>query len=75
MVLLVTVDVPDGTKPPTTDFLGVDLGVINIAVDSDGQSTPRRRLRPNASSTLPGVERWQGDQEPGGASGGIAIRR
>ena len=35
--LLVTVDVPDGTKPPTTDFLGVDLGVINIAVDSDGQ--------------------------------------
>ena len=44
--LLVTVDVPDGTKPPTTDFLGVDLGVINIAVDSDGQKTPRRRLRP-----------------------------
>jgi transposase len=25
--LLVTVDVPDGTKLPTTDFLGVDLGI------------------------------------------------
>ena len=35
--LLVTVDVPEGTKPPVTDFLGVDLGVENIAFDSDGQ--------------------------------------
>ncbi len=35
--LLVTVDLPDGTKPPTTDFIGVDLGVANIATDSDGQ--------------------------------------
>lgn len=34
--LLVTVDVPDGTPIPTTDFIGVDLGVTNIAVDSDG---------------------------------------
>ena len=34
--LLVTVDIPEGTKPPTTDFIGVDLGAINIAVDSDG---------------------------------------
>ncbi len=31
-----TVDWPDGTKTPTTDFLGVDLGVVNIATDSDG---------------------------------------
>lgn len=35
-LLLVTVDVPEGTKLPATDFLGVDLGVVNIAVDSDG---------------------------------------
>jgi IS605 OrfB family transposase len=35
--LLVTVDLPDGTKLPTTDFIGVDLGVANIAADSDGQ--------------------------------------
>lgn len=34
--LLVTVDLPDGTKPATTDFLGVDLGVANIAATSDG---------------------------------------
>jgi IS605 OrfB family transposase len=34
--LLVTVRVPDGTPIPTTDFLGVDLGVANIATDSDG---------------------------------------
>jgi putative transposase len=34
--LLVTVDLPDGSKTPTTDFLGVDLGVVNIAATSDG---------------------------------------
>ncbi|MCI0389594.1 MAG: transposase [Acidobacteria bacterium] len=35
--LLVTVDLPDGTPIPTTDFIGVDFGVVNIATDSDGQ--------------------------------------
>ena len=34
--LIVTVDVPDGTPIPVTDFLGIDLGVVNIATDSDG---------------------------------------
>ena len=34
--LLVTVDVPEGAAIPSTDFIGVDLGVINIATDSDG---------------------------------------
>ena len=34
--LLVTVDVPEATKTPATDFIGVDLGVENIATDSDG---------------------------------------
>ena len=34
--LLVTVDVPDGTEIPATDFIGIDLGIINIATDSDG---------------------------------------
>jgi IS605 OrfB family transposase len=33
--LLVTVDVPDGSPLPTTDFIGVDLGVANLATDSD----------------------------------------
>ena len=34
--LLVTVDAPEGTPIPVTDFLGVDLGIANIATDSDG---------------------------------------
>lgn len=36
--LLVTVDVPDGTPIPTTDFLGVDLGVVSLATTSDGET-------------------------------------
>jgi transposase len=35
--LLVTVDIPDGTPIDTEEFIGVDLGVINIATDSDGE--------------------------------------
>jgi IS605 OrfB family transposase len=34
--LVVAVEVPDGTKTPTTDFIGVDLGIANLATDSDG---------------------------------------
>jgi IS605 OrfB family transposase len=34
--LLVVVQVPDGTPIPPTDFLGVDLGVVNLAATSDG---------------------------------------
>src|SRR4051794_37636879 len=34
--LLVTVEVPDGTPVPPSDFIGVDLGIANIATDSDG---------------------------------------
>jgi putative transposase len=35
--LLVTADLPEDAPVPTTDFLGVDLGVINLATDSDGE--------------------------------------
>ena len=35
--LLATVDVPDKTPIPATHFIGVDLGVVNIATDSDGE--------------------------------------
>jgi transposase len=38
----VTVDVPAGTPMPATDFLGVDLGIANIATDSDGDAHPGR---------------------------------
>jgi putative transposase len=34
--LLVTVDVPESAPIPATNFIGVDLGIVNIAVDSDG---------------------------------------
>jgi IS605 OrfB family transposase len=34
--LIVTVDVPDTAPVPVTDFLGVDLGIANVATDSDG---------------------------------------
>ena len=36
-LLLVTVDLPDGAPIPTTDFIGVDLGVANLATTNDGQ--------------------------------------
>jgi len=42
--LLVTVDVPAGTKTPATEFLGVDLGVVNIAVDGDGQKHTSEKI-------------------------------
>jgi putative transposase len=35
--LLVTVDVPESAPIPSTDFLGVDLGIANLATDSDGK--------------------------------------
>ena len=35
--LLVTVDMPDGTEVPAADFIGVDLGVANIATDGDAE--------------------------------------
>ena len=35
---LVSVDVPDRTPTPTTDFIGVDLGVVNLATTDDGQT-------------------------------------
>ncbi len=34
--LIVTVDVPEAAPVPVTDFIGIDLGVVNIATDSDG---------------------------------------
>lgn len=35
--LIVTVDVPDGALIEPKDFLGVDMGVAEIATDSDGE--------------------------------------
>ena len=42
--LLVTVDLPEGTPVPATDWIGVDLGVINLATDSDGEHYSGERV-------------------------------
>lgn len=34
--LIITVDVPEATQIPATDFIGIDLGLAKIATDSDG---------------------------------------
>lgn len=34
--LVVTVEVPEEAPIPVTDFIGIDLGIANIATDSDG---------------------------------------
>ena len=31
-----TVDMPEGTEIPPTEFIGVDFGVVNLATDNDG---------------------------------------
>ena len=46
--LLVTVDVPEATPVPISDFLGVDFGIAKIAADSDGtihSGEPVERVR------------------------------
>src|SRR5215475_14077046 len=35
--LLVTIKIPDMAPALSTDFIGVDFGVVNLAVDSDGE--------------------------------------
>ena len=42
--LLVTVNLPDETPIPVTDFIGIDLGVVNIATDSDGGQMPAEKV-------------------------------
>jgi IS605 OrfB family transposase len=42
--LLVVVQVPDGTPIPPTDFLGVDLGVLNLVTTSDGTTHSGERV-------------------------------
>ncbi len=42
--LLVVVKVPEGTPIPPTDFLGGDLGVVNLATPSDGTTHSGERI-------------------------------
>lgn len=36
--LLCTIDMPEGVPIEPTDVLGVDLGIVNVATDSDGET-------------------------------------
>jgi len=51
--LIVTIDVPEGSPVPVTDFLGVDMGIARIATTSDnaeghcGQPVERIRRKHN----------------------------
>lgn len=36
--LLVTADIPEAAPIPNTDFIGIDIGIVEIAVTSDGES-------------------------------------
>jgi len=42
--LVITVDVPEEAPVPVTDFIGIDLGVNNIATDSDGGQMPGAKV-------------------------------
>jgi len=42
--LLVTVDVPDAAPIPTTNFMGVDFGVVNLATTEDGDKLSGEKI-------------------------------
>lgn len=43
--LLIVVELPDGSPTNTKDFLGVDLGIVNIATTSDGDQMSGKTVR------------------------------
>lgn len=45
--LLAVCEIPDPTEQETEDALGVDLGVVNIAVDSDGEGHTSEMIEHN----------------------------
>lgn len=68
--LAVTLDVPEPPVDAAEDTLGVDLGIVNLATDSDGEhvsgdAVERTRQKMNARSWCPSVE---GHQERQAAS-------
>ena len=73
MVLLETVDVPEATKTPATDFIGVDLGVENIATDSDGNGKSSKDIEAERIEYPGGERRWaRRPRTPVGTSGAAA---
>ncbi len=64
--LYVSIDVPDVAAKETADFIGVDLGVENIATDSDGNTTNSKKIE-KVRRNLAGRRRRLG-RASGGAS-------
>jgi IS605 OrfB family transposase len=70
--LIVTVDVPEGAPIPATNFIGIDLGVVNIATDSDGggmsgekvEKARRKYGDERRSLQKKAAQRRQGGQRP-----------
>jgi len=64
--LLVTVDVPQAPMITSEGFIGVDLGVVNIAVDSDGEthtSTKTEEVRLRLRKVKRSLQRRAGQQK------------
>ena len=61
--LIVTANVPEAAPIPATDFLGVDLGIANIATDSDGTKHSGKSIDDvRAGTTCNGSDFRQGYQ-------------
>lgn len=43
--LMTVVEIPDGTPLPATDFIGVDMGIVNLVVDSEGEKFSGSKVR------------------------------
>lgn len=67
--LLVTIDAPDGAPIASSDFIGVDFGVVNLAVDSDGemhQGDEVERARKHYGKVKRSLQRKATKQKRGG---------
>jgi len=67
--LLVTVEALDGEPIASTDFIGVDFGVVNLAVDSDGEThmgDDVERTRKNYEKVKRSLQRKATRQKRGG---------
>ena len=70
--LLVSVKTTDVAPAPSTDFIGVDFGVVNLAVDSDGEThlgddvegTRRHYVKVKSSLQRKATKRKRGGKRP-----------
>ena len=63
--LYATIDVPEDTPIEPTRFLGVDLGIVNIAMDSDGNSYTGEAIEAMRSRTATARQTYQSTHTKG----------